>query len=291
MPCSRTTEERCRNIAKNAPRRAWPTASLQPAPLPARRIEWWHTLRLRFGPIVPYHFAPLIQASARSFIMTVTSRWIDIPANGDTFQGYLALPKGGTGPGVVIIQEIFGVNSHIRAVADQYAADGYVALAPDIFWRVQPRVELGYDGADREKAMEIYGKLDVAHAVADVTATAAALRALPEVTGKVAAVGYCLGAGWRICPPRKVRSISPWPTTAAASRTSSTRPTRSRCRCNSITAHSTRTFRLTPSTRSSSASRTRTLRSTCTRAPITASIARTAHRTIKQHRHWRTAAH
>jgi len=107
--------------------------------------------------------------------MTVTSRWIDIPANGDTFQGYLALPKGGTGPGVVIIQEIFGVNSHIRAVADQYAADGYVALAPDIFWRVQPRVELGYDGADREKAMEIYGKLDVAHAVADVTASAAAL--------------------------------------------------------------------------------------------------------------------
>ncbi|CAN7155493.1 dienelactone hydrolase family protein [Caballeronia sp. dw_19] len=125
--------------------------------------------------------------------MTVTSRWIDIPSNGDTFQGYLSLPKGGKGPGVVIIQEIFGVNSHIRAVADQYAADGYVALAPDIFWRVQPRVELGYDGADREKAMEIYGKLDVAHAVADVTATAAALRALPEVTGKVAGVGYCLG--------------------------------------------------------------------------------------------------
>ena len=73
--------------------------------------------------------------------MSVTSKWIDIPTNDGPFQGYLALPKSGKGPGVVIIQEIFGVNSHIRAVADQYAADGYVALAPDIFWRVQPRVD------------------------------------------------------------------------------------------------------------------------------------------------------
>ncbi|PUA17674.1 dienelactone hydrolase family protein [Glaciimonas sp. PCH181] len=125
--------------------------------------------------------------------MTVSSRWIDIPTNGDSFQGYLALPKSGKGPAVVIIQEIFGVNSHIRAIADQYAADGYVALAPDIFWRLQPRVELGYDDADRAKAMELLGKFDLAHAVADVGAAAAALRGLPEVTGKVAAVGYCLG--------------------------------------------------------------------------------------------------
>jgi carboxymethylenebutenolidase len=125
--------------------------------------------------------------------MTVSSRWIDIPTNGDSFQGYLALPKAGKGPGVVIIQEIFGVNSHIRAVADQYAADGYVALAPDIFWRIQPRVELGYDGADRDKAMELYGKFKLDLGVADVSAAADALRALPEVTGKVAGVGYCLG--------------------------------------------------------------------------------------------------
>ncbi|MDP9154336.1 MAG: dienelactone hydrolase family protein [Pseudomonadota bacterium] len=125
--------------------------------------------------------------------MTVSSRWIDIPASGDSFQAYLALPKAGKGPGVVIIQEIFGVNSHIRAVADQYAADGYVALAPDIFWRIQPRVELGYDGADRNKAMELYGKFDLNLGVADVGAAADALRALPEVTGKVAGVGYCLG--------------------------------------------------------------------------------------------------
>jgi carboxymethylenebutenolidase len=67
--------------------------------------------------------------------MTISSRWIEISTNGgDSFEGYLALPKAGKGPGVVIIQEIFGVNSHIRAVADQYAADGYVALAPTKPW-------------------------------------------------------------------------------------------------------------------------------------------------------------
>ncbi|WP_250532705.1 dienelactone hydrolase family protein [Caballeronia sp. AZ10_KS36] len=125
--------------------------------------------------------------------VTVTSRWIDIPADGGSFQGYLALPKTGTGPAVIILQEIFGVNAHIRSVADQYAADGYVALAPDVFWRTQPRVELGYEGADREKAMELLQKTDLDSAVADVGAAAKALRALPEVSGKVAAIGYCFG--------------------------------------------------------------------------------------------------
>src|SRR5579862_4197574 len=123
--------------------------------------------------------------------MSTTSRWIDIPAGNDSFGGYLALPKGGTGPAVIILQEIFGVNGHIRSVADQYAADGYVALAPDVFWRTQPRVELGYEGADREKAMELLQKTQLDAAVADVGAAAKALRALPEVTGKIAAIGYC----------------------------------------------------------------------------------------------------
>ncbi|KND57174.1 Dienelactone hydrolase family [Candidatus Burkholderia verschuerenii] len=125
--------------------------------------------------------------------VSVTFRWIDIPTDTDSFQGYLAVPKTGSGPAVIILQEIFGVNGHIRSVADQYAADGYVALAPDVFWRVQPRVELGYEGADREKAMELLNKTNLDKAVADVGAAAKALRALPEVTGKVAAIGYCFG--------------------------------------------------------------------------------------------------
>jgi carboxymethylenebutenolidase len=125
--------------------------------------------------------------------MSVSSRWIDIASGGDKFSGYLALPKRGKGPAVIIIQEIFGVNSHIRDVADQYAQDGYVALAPDIFWRVQSRVELGYDGDDRTKAVELMQKIDPALAVADIGATAKTLRSLPEVGGKIAAIGYCFG--------------------------------------------------------------------------------------------------
>ncbi len=123
----------------------------------------------------------------------MASQWIDIPTGGDSFGGYLALPKRGKGPAVLIVQEIFGVNSHIRAVADQYAADGYVALAPDVFWRTQPRVELTYDGADRDKGSELLQKTDVGLAVADLGAAAAALRARPEVDGKLAAIGYCFG--------------------------------------------------------------------------------------------------
>jgi len=123
----------------------------------------------------------------------VTAQWIDIPTGNDSFGGYLALPKRGKGPAVIIIQEIFGVNSHIRAVADQYAADGYVALAPDVFWRTQPRVELTYEGADRDKGIELLKKTDVGLAVVDIGAAADALRARPEVAGKLAAIGYCFG--------------------------------------------------------------------------------------------------
>jgi carboxymethylenebutenolidase len=125
--------------------------------------------------------------------VSVTSRWIDIPAGSDSFGAYLALPKSGKGPAVIIIQEIFGVNSHIRAVTEQYAQDGYVAIAPDIFRRTQPRVELTYAGADRDKGIELLQKTNVNLAVADIGATAAALRAMPEVTGKVAAIGFCFG--------------------------------------------------------------------------------------------------
>ncbi|KWE43398.1 carboxymethylenebutenolidase [Burkholderia ubonensis] len=123
----------------------------------------------------------------------MTAQWIDIPTGNDSFGGYLALPRHGKGPAVIIVQEIFGVNAHIRSVADQYAADGYVALAPDVFWRTQPRVELAYEGADRDKGIELLQKTDVNLAVADVAAAADLLRTRPEAGGKVAAIGYCFG--------------------------------------------------------------------------------------------------
>lgn len=124
----------------------------------------------------------------------MTSRWIDITAHdAGTFSGYLALPPAGSGPAIVLVQEIWGVNEHIRAVADQYALAGYVVLAPDVFWRLEPRVELTYNEADSGKAFALYGKLDFDLAAQDVASAIRTLRGLPEVTGKTGVVGFCLG--------------------------------------------------------------------------------------------------
>ncbi|CAG2154274.1 dienelactone hydrolase family protein [Cupriavidus plantarum] len=127
---------------------------------------------------------------------TTNSRWIRVETNDGSFDAYLSLPPAGKqagGPGIVLIQEIFGVNEHIRSVADQYASDGYVVLAPDIFWRQSPRVELGYAGADMEQAFALRKATDVDAAVSDIAATVRALRAELGGQGKVAAVGYCFG--------------------------------------------------------------------------------------------------
>src|SRR5580692_4337505 len=88
----------------------------------------------------------------------MTGTWIPI---GGGMTGYLAVPSGGSGPGVVLLQEIFGVNAHMRDVADLYAGEGYVVLAPDLFHAMEQRVELGYDGADLEKALGFYQRFDM----------------------------------------------------------------------------------------------------------------------------------
>ncbi|WP_043422072.1 dienelactone hydrolase family protein [Cupriavidus basilensis] len=124
------------------------------------------------------------------------SQWIRVETEGGAFDAYLALPptgKAANAPGIVLVQEIFGVNEHIRAVADQYALDGYVVLAPDVFWRLAPRVELGYAGADMARAMELRQKVDVELAVKDIAATAKALRGQLDAGARIAAVGYCFG--------------------------------------------------------------------------------------------------
>lgn len=121
----------------------------------------------------------------------VTTQWIDIAAG---FGGHLALPPAGSGPGLLLWQEIFGVNSHIRTVAAQYALDGFVVLAPDVFWRQAPRVELGYVGDDRARGMALAQALQPGEVLADIAASVAALRARPEVGGRqVGTLGYCLG--------------------------------------------------------------------------------------------------
>jgi carboxymethylenebutenolidase len=117
---------------------------------------------------------------------------------GETFRAYKSVPRSGDGPAVIVLPEIFGINQHIRDVADFYAEEGYVALAPDVFWRVEKDVELGYSDTERDKALELLGRFDIDQGVRDILATVAAARALPEVTGPdgrkaVGVVGFCLG--------------------------------------------------------------------------------------------------
>ena len=108
----------------------------------------------------------------------MTGRYITVRAkDGGSFRAYLATPEKGSGPGIVLLQEIFGINSYIRNVADYYAEEGYVVLAPDLFWRIEPGIELGFSGADRERAFELYGKFNVDLAVEDIAATVSTLRA------------------------------------------------------------------------------------------------------------------
>jgi carboxymethylenebutenolidase len=119
---------------------------------------------------------------------------ISIPTHdGQQFQGYLALPPTGNGPALVLIQEIWGVNDHIRAVADAYALDGYVVLAPDVFWRQEPGVNLQYDEAGTQKAYQLVGNLDGPNAVKDLQSAAQLVRRRPETKGNVGVVGYCMG--------------------------------------------------------------------------------------------------
>ncbi|OFA00508.1 dienelactone hydrolase family protein [Duganella sp. HH101] len=125
--------------------------------------------------------------------METNSHWIDIAAADGGFGAYVSLPRGGKGPGIVLLQEIFGVNQHIRNVADQYAADGYVVIAPDLFWRHGARIELGYDDAGWKRAVELMNATDFALAQSDIAATVKALRALDGVEGKVASLGFCFG--------------------------------------------------------------------------------------------------
>jgi carboxymethylenebutenolidase len=113
-----------------------------------------------------------------------------VSADGFTFDAYEAKPEGDPRGGVVVVQEIFGVNSHIREVCDGYAADGYHAVAPAIFDRVEADVELGYDEAGMTKGVELArGKLDMNDTLADVQAAVDYLAG----KGKVGIVGYCFG--------------------------------------------------------------------------------------------------
>jgi len=113
--------------------------------------------------------------------------------NSGEFGAYLVTPPSGNGPGLVVCQEIFGANETMRKVAENFAEEGYVVLVPDLFWRQEPGVELGYSPEDWARAFELAQGFDEDRGVDDVQAAVDALRGRPEVIGGVGVIGYCLG--------------------------------------------------------------------------------------------------
>ena len=103
------------------------------------------------------------------------------------------VPGNGSGPGLLLIQEIYGVSDYIRAVAGDLAALGYVVAAPDLFWRLQPGYQAAHDEAGLASSLEMGSRFDVAQGVADSVAALGVLAGLPEVDGGIGILGFCLG--------------------------------------------------------------------------------------------------
>lgn len=121
-------------------------------------------------------------------------RW-RISSEDGSFDSYLAIPKGdGPWPGVVVIQEIFGINAVMREVCDRLAGEGFLAVCPDLFWRIRPGIELTDKTPEEWKeALGYMNQFDMDKGVADIQSSIDQLRASDDCTGEIGSVGYCLG--------------------------------------------------------------------------------------------------
>ena len=120
---------------------------------------------------------------------------IQLPSkDGKSFMAYLAVPEKTPAPAIVVIQEIFGVNAEMRAKCDALAKQGFLALCPDIFWRMEPGVQLtDRTDAEWQKAFDFYKRFNVEKGIEDLRAVVHTVRGHAQSTGKVGCVGYCLG--------------------------------------------------------------------------------------------------
>ena len=120
---------------------------------------------------------------------------ITIRSPNGTFRAYIARPTKLPAPAVVVLQELFGVNADIRATCDELAAQGFIAIAPDLFWRQEPGVDLNVRSeADWQHGLRLYAAYDRDAGAKDIRETVRTAVEWPESTGKVALQGYCLGA-------------------------------------------------------------------------------------------------
>lgn len=119
---------------------------------------------------------------------------ITIDTGDGKMNAYVVTPPGGTGPALVVIQEIFGVNQVMRDLTDGFAAQGFVAICPDLFWRIEPGIDItDQTKAEWDRAFQLFQAFDVEKGVNDIAHTIVAARRQSGSTGKVGAVGYCLG--------------------------------------------------------------------------------------------------
>ena len=120
---------------------------------------------------------------------------ITVQGQRGTFNAYIARPKTSPASSVVVLQELFGVNADIRRHCDELAEQGYLVVAPDLYWRQEPGVDLNVTSqSDWDHGLRLYQAYDRDAGVTDIKDTIDAVRSLPECKGKVALLGYCLGA-------------------------------------------------------------------------------------------------
>ena len=119
---------------------------------------------------------------------------ITVAGRDGNFSAYLALPKKTPAPGVLVAQEIFGVNAVMRGVCNWLAGEGFVALCPDLFWRIEPGIQItDKTQAEWKRAFELFGLFDVDRGIDDMMSALQALRGHEACTGKAGTIGYCLG--------------------------------------------------------------------------------------------------
>jgi len=123
------------------------------------------------------------------------SETLTIQVADGSFSCYVARPAAiASAPVIIVLQEIFGVNAGIRSIADDYAAKGYIAVAPDLFWRADPGLDMSEDSpGDWARGFALYSAYDFDGGVGDIAAVVVAARTLQGASGKVGVTGYCLG--------------------------------------------------------------------------------------------------
>ena len=114
-------------------------------------------------------------------------------ADGGRFACYLAVPEHPPGAGLVMLPEVFNTNRHIRELADAYSREGFVVMAPDVYWRQAPGSYQAYTDEGFEHSKSLRERLDEDQWTADIGDIVAALRARPDCTGRIGVMGFCLG--------------------------------------------------------------------------------------------------